>query len=70
MALDTHVKDCVCAHYMEKCAYKRHEIMRGAKCETNNHYLFQIWKDDYPQVLYLTESQKKKKTHTHTHKNI
>ena len=37
MALDTHVKDCVCAHYMEKCAYKRHEIMRGAKCEKNNH---------------------------------
>ena len=38
MALDTqHVKDCVCVHHMEKCAYKRHEIMQREKCETYNH---------------------------------
>ena len=38
MALDTqHVKDCVCVNHVEKCAYKRHEIMQGAKCRTHNH---------------------------------
>ena len=69
MALVTqHVKNAVCVHYMEKCAYKRHEIMRGQSVKHITISCSKYGKMIIPKFCtWQSPKKKKKKTHTHTH---